>query len=199
MRRAAGTTLSSTPRAQQVPLDLRRDEAGEAAGLCNRGRGFDLLRRHVRRREVQHLPGVHEIVQGLERLVDRRLGIGVVLVIEVDPVGAQPAQADLARGFDPPPQRARFVGLVRRAGRELGGDHNVVSPTAERRAEKLLRLPAAVHLGSVEVRDPGIEGGVRRPARDASSSIFIPKLLHPSPTTDTDGPSPPSTRVSIGS
>ena len=108
---------------------------------------------------------MHEVVQCLERLVDGSSRIRIVLVVEVDAVGAEPAQAGLARRLDPPPQRAPLVGLVGRAGRELRGDHHVVPPPAERVAEELLRLAAAVHLGGVEVRDPGVERGVDDRAR----------------------------------
>ncbi len=42
----------------------------------------------------------------------------------------------------------------------LGGDQHIRATTGERRAEELLRLPASVALGGVEVVDPGVDRGV---------------------------------------
>ena len=96
-----------------------------------------------------------------------------MLVVEIDVVGAEPPQADLASLPDPPGQRTGLVGVVLRPGQELGGDHGLVPTAPEGLADKLLRLPAAVHLGGVEVGDPGVE---RRPD-DADRRL--PVELHP--------------------
>jgi hypothetical protein len=67
-----------------------------------------------------------ELVEGVECLVEGRVGVGVVLVVEVDVVGAEPSQAGLAAFVDAAGERAGLVGLVVGAGEELGGDHHVV-------------------------------------------------------------------------
>ena len=182
---------------QEVPLDLGADEPGLGSSPRRpwppsaiwAADTFELAM-------CRTLPCSHELVERFEGLVDRGLGIGVVLVVQIDAVGAEPAQAGLAAIDDPLPQHARRVGLILRAGQELGGDHDLVPPAAEGGAEKLLRLAAAVHLGGVEVGDAGVEGGVDDGRRGVACRCFMPKLLQPRPTTESDGPSPPSWRVS---
>ena len=44
---------------------------------------------------------------------------------------------------------------------ELGGDHHLVAALAQRPAQELLALGAAVDVGGVEEGDAGVEGGVR--------------------------------------
>ncbi|MDD3447005.1 MAG: hypothetical protein PHS60_16480, partial [Zavarzinia sp.] len=57
--------------------------------------------------------------------------------------------------------------------------------------EHLLGRAAAIDVGRVEQRDPGIEGG-RDPAAAATPSIFMPKLLQPSPKAETARPERPT-------
>ena len=159
----------------------------------------DLLGRDVRRREVQHLPVAHQVVQRLERLVDGgrrrrgsagsrgrcgrcRAGAGWSRTRSGSDAAARPARRPRRRGgartwWRSPRRRARFPSAAPRNSSDF--------PPPYISAVSKCVIPASRAAWTT--------------ARDASSSIFIPKLLHPSPTTDTDGPSPPSTRVSIDS
>jgi hypothetical protein len=67
-----------------------------------------------------------------------------VPVVEVDTVGTEPAEAGLRPLPDAGGEGAGLVGLLGRAGQELGGDHRLVAPGTEGGTEHLLRLPAAV-------------------------------------------------------
>lgn len=108
---------------------------------------------------AQHLAGAHQLVECLHNLLDRRLGVRVVLVVDVDPVGAQAAQAQLARLADARRENARRVGLVVGPRKVLGGDDGLVAVPREGGAEVLLGLAVAVHLSGVEVGDTRVQGG----------------------------------------
>ena len=159
-RSTAGTTSSSTSRRSRlhsicVPQNAARccsAETPAASSICAAAT-FELARWST-------LPARTSSSSASSASLDRTLGVGVVLVVEVDPVGAQPGEAALDRLADPRRERARRIRLAGRPGQELGGDDHLVAPRPERRAEELLRLPLAVHLGRVEVGDPGVERGV---------------------------------------
>ena len=71
---------------------------------------------------------------------------------------------------------------------------------AQRRTEELLAATGrlAVDVGHVEQRDPGVERGVDEfawmPPASRSRCVARPRLLQPSPTTDTDSPERPTRR-----
>src|SRR5581483_3280803 len=79
---------------------LRADEAGEVALARGRVRLLDLRRGVVRRADVAHLAFLHELVQGGERLLDRRALVGLVHLVDVDHVGAQAAERAVDRPAD---------------------------------------------------------------------------------------------------
>ena len=80
---------------------------------------------------------------------------------------------------------------------ELRRDHDPVAPPGERAAEDSLALAVAVALGGVEERDPGVERGVDDGPRARPRRSAQPKLLQPSPTTETTSPDGPRVRVRI--
>ena len=75
MHRARGGFVLNLSRFPS-PLDLRGDENGEAPGFHGTAAVLDLLGRDVGQAEVHDLSGMHEVVQGLEGLVERTLRMG---------------------------------------------------------------------------------------------------------------------------
>ena len=109
---------------------------------------------------LTHEAARHQVVEGAQGLLDRRGAVGSVQLEEVDAIGAEAAQAALARGDDVGVgERAR----VARAEADLGREQHVVAPTLHRGTEDLLRLPVGVHVGGVD------EVHARRRARDRPS------------------------------
>jgi len=104
----------------------------------------------------------HHLVERAGGVLERRVGIGPVHLVEVDVVGAEVAQGRL----DAPAQRLRArVALQAVVGQQeaaLGGDHHLVAAGLQlglqRLAEDLLRLPEAVGLRGVEEVDPELDG-----------------------------------------
>src|SRR5206468_3675542 len=62
-----------------------------------RRRAADVLRQRLGQPEEAHLALVGELLHRADRLLDRRLRIDAVLLVEVDHVDPEPAQARLAR------------------------------------------------------------------------------------------------------
>src|SRR3546814_15611912 len=74
------------------------------------------------------------------------------LPVEVDPIGLQPFQARLDRGDHGLAAVARHqpVGIRRSTIGEFGGEHEILAPSLQRRAENLFGLAELVDLGRVE-------------------------------------------------
>jgi AcrR family transcriptional regulator len=107
---------------------------------------------------------VHEVRQHAERLVDVGGRIEAVDLVEVDPVGLQPAQRVLDGLGDPAPRRAPVVGVRPQRQADLRGQHDVVAPAVDQRlADDLLRLARRVEVGGVEEVDPGVQRAVDDP------------------------------------
>ena len=93
-------------------------------------------------------------------------GLGAVDLVEVDPVGPQPAQRVLDLLDDPAARVAELVGVLAHRAVDLGREHDVVAPAAgERLADDLLGLAARIDVGGVDEVDPGIERAVDDPDR----------------------------------
>jgi hypothetical protein len=120
----------------------------------------DGLGRERRRSEVAHLALPHEIGQRRQRVVEIGVRVRTVHLVEVDVVGAQPAEAVLDGPDDPPAGVALLVGVLAHGPVELGGEHYVVAPTGEGLPDDLLGLTGRVDVRGVDEVDAGIEGPV---------------------------------------
>ena len=118
-------------------------------------------RRRLGEAEVADLALGHELGHGPDRLLDRRVGVHAVLVVEVDVVDAEPGEgavAGLAHVLGPAVDRARRPG--RSGSRTMP---NLVAMTASSRcpasasADEHLVGVRPVHVGRVEERDPELE------------------------------------------
>src|SRR4051794_24558267 len=99
---------------------------------------------------VADLAGADEIVKRAEGFIERREGVEVVGLIEVDVIGAEAAQAALA-GFDEVAAReSGFVGAGFEADEAFGGDDDILAQLAQRLTEDFLRLAEGIDIGSVE-------------------------------------------------
>ena len=94
----------------------------------------------------------------LECLVDIGAGVGDAHLVEIDPLGLQPAQRVLDRFDDPAPPGAAMVGVLVHRKTELHRQHHVVAAAAgQRLAEDQFRLTGGIAVGGVDEVDPGIE------------------------------------------
>jgi hypothetical protein len=117
----------------------------------------ELLGGEVRAADRAHGARAHELVESRERLRDRRRRVGPVQVVEVDVVGPESLERAGDRAADVLGRAASGIGLPR----ELGREDDPLAPSLEELAQQALAAAsAAVHLGRVEERDPGFEGGL---------------------------------------
>lgn len=97
-------------------------------------------------------------------------------LIEIDPVGVEPAQARFDRLHDVAPRRAaQFVGAIHRQP-EFGGQHDVFAPGTEKVTQDFFGAAlVAVRVGGVDQRDTDIERFVHHQPRglaiDAAAEI----------------------------
>src|SRR5207244_705747 len=100
----------------------------------------DLPGRQGRTTDVADLALADEIVECPQGLLDRRQGIRLVLLVEVDPVGLQPSEAGLDLGYDVAARGAlKAAGRIHRSG-EFGRQHDVFAAVAEDLAETSLGI-----------------------------------------------------------
>src|SRR3954449_2911324 len=152
---------------EQVVDRLLADQALEMApGGRLVGRG-DLPARVVGGADVEHLALGDQRLARLPDLLPRRLQVDVMELVEVDPVGLQPAQRGLAGADDVARRQEGVVGPVGHAAVHLGRQHGLVPPLpalGEPRADHLLGAALAlgepVDVGRVEEVDPLLEGAV---------------------------------------
>ena len=74
------------------------------------------------------MPGFHDIVQGLERLFDRRLVIPAMDLIEIDIIHAEPAEAVVDLGHDRLARKALAIGVLPHLPVDLGGQDKLIAP-----------------------------------------------------------------------
>src|SRR5213078_1699087 len=155
---------------------LARDVALEAEMARTPLRLDDLPGRQGRAADIAHLALLHEVVEGAQGLFDRRLGVGDMLLVEVDIIGVEPLQARLDGRHDVAPGGALPSPFpVHRPGK-FAGEHDLVPPSGEGTAQLFLRPAAlAIGVGGVEKGDAEIESlvhdGARRRIIDAPAEI----------------------------
>ena len=160
-RRQVGSTSASIPRTRIEYggcSQTKRSRPRRSATHCASTIGS---RRERRGADVADLARRDEVGQRAERLVDVGVGLGAVDLVEVDPVGAEPAQAVLDLAHDPAARVAELVRVVAHRAVDLRGEHDVVAPAAgQRLADDLLGLAARVDVGGVDEVDAGVERAV---------------------------------------
>jgi hypothetical protein len=106
------------------------------------------------------LAGLDEPGHRADRVLDRRLGIDAVLVVQIDVIDAEPLEARIAclphvLGLAVDPALA-----VHHRDRELGREHDLVALALDRLADEDLVGVRAVHVRGVEQRDAELERAV---------------------------------------
>ena len=96
-RRETGTTSASMPRSSRLYSGWLTDGAVAAEGPRDADRLGDLRPRPHGDAPVERLARAHEVLHGAHRLLERDVGVEAVALEEVDVVGAQAAQARVAR------------------------------------------------------------------------------------------------------
>ena len=92
-----------------------------------------------------------EAIQGFERFFQRRQPVPFVHLVEVDVIGAQPAQARLALLDQMMPGQAPVIGSGADRHPDLGGDQGALAaPALEDFAKHFLRRPIGIHIRRVE-------------------------------------------------
>src|SRR5881398_2239538 len=128
----------------------------------HRARAPERLGPRFREAEPAHLPRAHQVGHRAHRVLDRRVRIHAVLVVEVDRLEAEALQAPVARGAHVlrAPVDGAHPRVVAAHDAELGGDDDLLAPAAEGAPDQLLVGVRAVHVGGVEEGDAEVERAV---------------------------------------
>src|SRR5258706_946780 len=121
-------------------------------------RAADRFGPRLRQAELAHFALLEQALHRAHRVLDRRIRVDTVLVVEVDDVDAQALQARLA-------SLHHVIGLAVHALlalgvlglAELGADDHALAAALERFAEQRLVVAPAVHVGGVEEVDALVE------------------------------------------
>ena len=93
------------------------------------------------------LAGIDGPVERVEGLFDWHVRIRPVRLIQIDVVGAEPLEAGVGARDDLGGCAVARLSLRSRHPAELRREHDVVASCTERRAQELLRFPAAIEIG----------------------------------------------------
>jgi hypothetical protein len=145
---------------EQVDVVLHRLEAGPAVRLGHVQRLRELPGEHRRRADVQGLAGAHDVVQRLERFLDRHRRVPAMDLVQVDEVGAQALQAGIDLREDGLARQAHAVRPLVHALVDLGRDDDLAAACVLEQgpADDLLARAVGVHVGGVEEVDAEIQG-----------------------------------------
>ena len=121
----------------QVVLVLHRDDVDDAAGA------LDLFHAHRGHADMADRAPLHVALDRAQALLQRRIGVDTVQVVEVDRLSAERAQALLDLRLE----RRR----TRPAIAALGRDEHVLGDALERLPDRALALAAGVEVGGVDV------------------------------------------------
>jgi hypothetical protein len=152
---------------QQVVPGLHGVEAGKPQRLRAADRPDQLVGQEVGTSDVPDLARAHEVVERGQRLVDRRVLVVAVQLVQVDVVGPETAQRRLDRGQD---VLAGVAAVERRGPRRheaLGRDDEPLPLADQPAADDLLgpppggQVPAqGIRVRSVKEVDPALGRGV---------------------------------------
>jgi hypothetical protein len=124
------------------------------------------------------------IVQGLHGLLDRRLGVPVVDLVEVDVIGAEPSQGRVDRVEEVLAGQPLVVGSGAHRGADPGGKHVLLTASeelVEQPAGDLFADAQGVDVGGVEEDDPTVGGAAHdRFGRGLVQHPLAPTGRHPS-------------------
>jgi hypothetical protein len=128
---------------------------------------------------MENLAGADQILEHRKGFLDRGGPVPTVLLVEVDVVDPQPAQAGVHGGHDVLARGAALVSAGPGRGAELGGDDHVRVPPelAQRLAEHNLAGALGIDVGGVEEVDSPLE----RLAEERHRLVFgqRPAGVHP--------------------
>src|SRR5262245_28513809 len=158
---------------------LRRDEALEPAALADPERLHHLppAERHRAglderaggHAEVADLALPHEVGQCAQGLLEGRVLVVAMDLIQIDPVGAESPKALVDLQEDVAARRATIEDPTRPGHEDLRRDHRLLAPALERLADDLFRLPHPIAVRRVDEGDALVE----RAADDADAVVVV--------------------------
>src|SRR5204862_3852584 len=143
---------------EHLPLRIARPQRPfrlQGGDRMHRVRTADRRRARLGQPDVLHLPGPDELRQRADRLLDWRVRVDAVLVVQIDVVDSEPPQRRVDGLVDVPGRAVDPAApVLEPTVSELGGDHTLVAAAGDRLADELLVRALAVDVGRVEEIEP---------------------------------------------
>ena len=176
---------------QQVVARLDAVEAGEAVRVAGPEGVTQLPGREVGAADVAHLARLDQCVQGAQRLLNGRVRVGRVDLVQVNVVGLQAAQAVLAGAQDVLAREALLVRRLAHGAPALGRQHDPFARPAlgQPAAHDLLRPPDLLRAAAkglttaVSKNVTPASSAASMMAKEASCPAWLPKAIVPRHTS----------------
>src|ERR1051325_8065028 len=164
---AEGEHLPLLLTVDEVVVRLHGDAARPAVEVGRVLHLRELPREHARGAEVAGLAGFDDVVQRLERLLDRRVMVEAVDLKEVDVLHAEAAEGGVDGVHDVLAGEAAAVRTLADLEEALRGDHRFLArgQLAQRAADDFFAHAARVHVRGVEEVDARLEGALEEGTR----------------------------------
>ena len=159
--------------ADEAVVHLRRDVFLQPQALLQHNRGGRLPGHEVGEADVADLPLAHHVVERPQRLLERRVAVPSVHLVQVDVVGLQPFEAALHFAHDVHARRAAPVEVFAHGQPHLGGQDDLLPHAPQGVAEQGLALPEAVHVGRVDEVDAPVQGELHH-----SRCVLLAEVAH---------------------
>jgi len=148
--------------------------------------GGELPRPHRRGPEIADLAGLDDVVQRLHRLLDRRVRIEAVDLVEIDVVGTEPGQRCVDLLHHGSPGEPSTAGSVAHRLEELRREHDVITTGVrlEGAAHDLLGAAVPVDVGGVPEGDAELD----RLSEDRLPCLVAQGPRHPGTVAEAHAP-----------
>lgn len=144
---------------------------------------------------MAHLAFGDQFGQRADGLLDGRVRVDAVLVVEVDVVGAEPLERAFDRGLHVAGAAVDDAGAAVGVGdeTELGRHDDVLASALDGLADDFLAVEGAVDLGGVDVGDPEVQrpvdGADRLGVIEPPPVVYVPAMvMAPRPMRETSSP-----------
>ena len=114
----------------------------------------------IRHAHIAHLAAALQLIERLERLLERCLPIPFVQLVQVDIIGLEPRERCFAGAHQVMAGGTAIVGPLPHRKARLGGDQHVVTARTDGLTQDLFGHAARIDIGRVEQIDAGLDASI---------------------------------------
>src|ERR1035441_3869749 len=119
---------------------------------------YTTLFRSVGQSDIANLPLAHKIVERPQRLLERRVAVPSMYLVQIDVIGLQPSETALHFAHDVHAGRSAPVEILAHREPDFGGEDNLVPHALQGIPDLSLALPEAIHVRRIDEVNPLVQG-----------------------------------------